>query len=84
MQRAWIWPAVWPRKSFRINSDLDLAGRLAPLRTLIELYGGQQVKVFEVVMDGVADKRGVNIWPERWKEITAPAKKEKRKGAGEG
>ena len=31
-----------PRKAYRMNSDLNLAGRLAPLRTLVELYGDQQ------------------------------------------
>ena len=67
-----------PRKAYRMNSDLNLAGRLAPLRTLVELYGDQQVAVFELAMDGLADTRGVVLWPERWKRITAAAKQQKK------
>ena len=69
-----------------MNSDFDLAGRLAPLRTLVLLYGDQDVAVFEVAMGGLADTRGVTLWPERWERTTAPAKgpTKKKTPAGDG
>ena len=70
-----------PRKLYRIGSDFDIAGHMAPLRTLVDLYRDQNVTVLGVTMGGVADERGVILWPESWQEIKKPARKRKEPAA---
>ena len=69
--------------TFRESRRRGIPQKSASLKTLVEIYGDQQpVEVFEVVMDGLADKRGAIVWPGRWQHVTAPPKRAKTRTGG--